>query len=267
MSKIISVVSLKGGVGKTTTALNLGSSLAKDFNKKVLIVDSNFAAPGIGLHFGIVNPDHTLQDVLANKTEVNNAVYKINTGLYILPSAFLSKNINMFTLKHKLNDLRQYYDYVILDTAPALTSSTISSISASDEVLVISNSNYLGLSATMRAVQLVNQKQIPIRGIVLNNVNGKSFELSKDDLELASKTKVIATIPTSQQFSEAMVDTTSLVLHNPKSSIAELYKCLAAKISETSLNKNPIKDKLKRLFKKKITQADVKKLLIENELR
>ena len=267
MSKIISIVSLKGGVGKTTTAINLGSSLSQDFNKKVLILDSNFSSPGVGLHFGVVNPENTVQDVLSNKTKINNAVYKINTGLYIMPANFLSKKVDMFTLKNKLNDLRQYYDYILLDTAPAINSSTITAISASDEALVVSNPDYLGLSATLRTVQLINQKQIPLRGIILNNVKNKSFELTKQDLEQASNAKIISTIPSSQQFSEAMINTTSLVLHNPKSTISKLYKDLAAKISETTVVKDPFKNKLKKLFKKSITQEEVEKLLIENEIK
>jgi len=62
--KIIGVISLKGGVGKTTTVANLGASLAKDFNKKVLVVDANFSAPNLGLHLGLVDPKTTIHDVL-----------------------------------------------------------------------------------------------------------------------------------------------------------------------------------------------------------
>ncbi|MBT3304713.1 AAA family ATPase [Candidatus Woesearchaeota archaeon] len=267
MSKIISVVSFKGGVGKTTTALNLGSALSKDLNKKVLIVDSNFSSPSVGLHFGIINPDNTFQDILKGKTSTNNAVYKINTGLYILPSAVLSKKVNMFTLKHKLNELRQFYDYVILDTSPSLNSSTTSAISASDEVLIVSNADYLGLSSTLKAISLINQKRIPIKGIVLNNISKKSSELTKEDIENATKIRVISTIPTSPQFSKAIVNTSSVVFHNPKSCITKLYTNLAAKITETNLKKDPFKHRIRQLFKKKITQEDVKKLLIENEIQ
>lgn len=267
MSKIISVVSFKGGVGKTTTAVNLGSVLSRDFNKKVLVVDTNFSSPGVGLHFGMTNQEHTLQDVLMNEAELNKAVYKVGTGLYVMPASLLSKNVNVFSLRNKLNDLRQFYDFIILDTAPALTSSTIESIAASDEALVVSHADYLGLSATLKAVQLANQKKVPVRGVVLNQTSSRSFELSKDELEQASNTKVIANIPFSKKFGESLSEASSLVLHQPDSSIAKLYNSLASRFADKKDKKDPFKNKLKKLFKKEITKEAIDKLLIENELK
>ena len=65
--RTIGIISLKGGVGKTTTVANLGAVLAKEFNKKVLVIDANFSAPNLGLHLGIVEPKVTIQDVLLNR--------------------------------------------------------------------------------------------------------------------------------------------------------------------------------------------------------
>lgn len=67
MGKVIGVISIKGGVGKTTVVSNLGATLAYEFGKKVLVIDANFSAANLGLHLGIVDPEITIHDVLAGK--------------------------------------------------------------------------------------------------------------------------------------------------------------------------------------------------------
>ena len=72
--KIIGIISLKGGVGKTSSVANLGAVLASEFNKKVLVVDANFSAPNLGLHLGLVEPKVTIHDVLLN-SKVSCKIY------------------------------------------------------------------------------------------------------------------------------------------------------------------------------------------------
>ena len=70
MSRVIGIISIKGGVGKTTTAVNLATVLANDFNKKVLLVDANYYAPNLNFHLGILDPINTLTDVLQDKIKI-----------------------------------------------------------------------------------------------------------------------------------------------------------------------------------------------------
>ena len=112
MGKSIGVISLKGGVGKTSVVVALGSAIA-DFNKKVLLVDGNLSAPNLGIHFKIINPEISLHHVLDREVNAKDAVQSLGK-LDILPSSiFTDKQINPLKLKDRLDYLKKKYDYII----------------------------------------------------------------------------------------------------------------------------------------------------------
>ena len=75
MGKIIGLISLKGGVGKTSCTANIGASLAKEFGKKVLLVDANFSVPNLAMHFGISDYSTTIQDAIMGNSTLQKAIY------------------------------------------------------------------------------------------------------------------------------------------------------------------------------------------------
>ena len=105
--KIIGIISLKGGVGKTSTVANLGAVLATNFNKKILVIDANFSAPNLGLHVGLVDPKTTIHDVMLNKASINEAIYKHDSGFHLIPGAYISRKLNPSKLKQKISFLKE----------------------------------------------------------------------------------------------------------------------------------------------------------------
>jgi septum site-determining protein MinD len=83
--RVISILSGKGGVGKTTTVANLGLALSMVFNKKVVLLDGNSTTPDLGLHLGMYSFPHTLEDVLMGKVSITEALYHHPQGISILP--------------------------------------------------------------------------------------------------------------------------------------------------------------------------------------
>ena len=114
-ARTIGIISIKGGVGKTSCTANLGAALANEFGKKVLLVDSNFTAPNLGLHFGIVDPQKTLHDALLDKIGIKEAILEYKEGFHILPSSLADRKVNPFKLKQKLQELKAHYDFILLD--------------------------------------------------------------------------------------------------------------------------------------------------------
>ena len=74
-AETIGIISIKGGVGKTTTVANLGAILASTFDKKVLLVDANISSPNLGYHFGFINKEFSLKDVLNDKLSIKNNTF------------------------------------------------------------------------------------------------------------------------------------------------------------------------------------------------
>src|SRR5574343_846101 len=98
MGKTIGIISIKGGVGKTSAVGAIGASLANDFGKKVLLVDANFSAPNLGLQLGLYSPEVTIHHVMDDKIHLKDAIYETGYGFDIVAGAQSYRKINTFKL-------------------------------------------------------------------------------------------------------------------------------------------------------------------------
>ncbi|MDA3836699.1 MAG: AAA family ATPase [Nanoarchaeota archaeon] len=229
-SKIFGIIALKGGVGKTTIASNIGTSLSKDFQKKVLIIDANFSTPHLGLHLGIVNPKYTLHHVLNDNHSIFEAIYQHELGFHVIPGKLSPFKIDPTILRERLEPLRNIYDVIIIDSSPSLNEEMYATMAASDELLVVSSPDYPTLSSTIHAISVAGQKGANIRGIVINRAYKKKFELSKKDIESASGTKILAIIPHDVKVLSALSKMTPVVAHSPKQDVSVKIKDLAGSL-------------------------------------
>ncbi|MDA3836507.1 MAG: AAA family ATPase [Nanoarchaeota archaeon] len=227
MGKVIGVISLKGGVGKTSSVVALGASLA-NLGKKVLLVDGNFSAPNLGLHLDIIEPEKTLHHVMAGEANVQDAIHEVMDFHVIPSSVFHNYNIDPLKLKNKLRSLRNQYDIILIDSSPAMNDETLSVILASDELLVVTTPDYSTLSMTLKSVNLAKKKGTQITGLILNKVHNKNFELSLGDVEKTSDVPVMAVIPHDVNVMKSQAHFTPSVYMRPRSSSSREYRKLAA---------------------------------------
>jgi len=247
--KTIGIVSIKGGVGKTTTAVNLASSLSSDFGKKVLLVDGNFSAPNVGLHLGMVDTVHTINSVLNDKSQAHEAVYEHNSGFHVLPASLKGEKTNPMKLKCKLQALRKYYDFIVIDSSPTLNEEMAATMAASDELLVVTTPDLPTLSNTMRAVKMAKEKNTPIVGLVLNKVKGSKYELKVSEIEEAANVPVVASLPSSYKVLEALTHVSPVVQHAPLNGASLEYKRLAAAVCGETFIEPSMVDKFKNSVK------------------
>lgn len=231
MGKVIGVLSLKGGVGKTSAVISLGCAFA-ELGKKVLLIDGNFSAPNLGIHLKIINPDITIHHVLSNLESINDSIIKLeNFNFDIIPaSVFYKDQINFFKLKDKIKYLKRKYDFIILDSSPSMNDETLAVMLASDQLFIVTTPDYPTLSMTIKAVKDAKSRGIKVDGLILNKVYNKSFELKISEIEDSADLPVLAVIPEDINIVKSLSNFVPLMIQNPRSKGSIEYKKLAGVI-------------------------------------
>jgi len=261
--KIIGVISIKGGVGKTTVVSNIAAAMAKQ-GRKVLAIDANFSAPNLGLHVGIVNKDKTVHEVIAGKIDASEAVYKSEAGFDIMPARLLPIKIDPLRLKRKISPLKNSYDFILIDSSPNLNEEMAATMAASDELIVVSSPDFPTLSCTMRAVKAAREKKVPIAGLVLNRVRNKKYELTLEEIESAAEVPIIGLMPEEEKVLESVSETKPVVLHAPGKDISVEYGKLAAALAGQKYKDKRLWSSVKSfLFNDSFTKVDINRTMMK----
>ncbi|NJD51798.1 MAG: septum site-determining protein MinD [Candidatus Methanoperedens sp.] len=227
--KIIALASGKGGVGKTTVALNIGFALAS-LNKKVLVVDTDISLPNLDLYTGLEKPMITLLEVLNGSSDVRNAIYQIQMGLNILPcgsSLQALKDVNMDKLGEIISELKNSdYDFIILDVPAGLSKFSILPVTYSDEVILVVNPEPASISDAQKVKGVAGLAGLNITGIIVNKYKKSIY----NDLGVKLGLPVIGVIPEDDSIIKSRDTKKPLILLKPKSPSAKALMKIAKKI-------------------------------------
>ncbi len=261
-AKIIGFISIKGGVGKTTTVANLGFILAKDFQKKVLVVDGNFSGPNLALHFGFTKPAHTLHDVLDGKVGLQKAIYEHGSGLHILPASLLGNNVDVSKFHQYIASLRGFYDLILIDSSPTLNNEMLATIMAADELFVLATPDYVTLASTLHAVKVARQRRTYISGIIINKIRGKKFELKLEDIQDATKIPIVSVLDDDEAVMKSLANGKPVSSLYGASDVSIGYKKLAAALVGERYMDKRLKSRFKTLFNKKLSQDEINRAIV-----
>ena len=252
MGKVVSIANQKGGVGKTTTAINLSAIIAKK-NKKVLLIDADpqgNATSGLGID---KNCELSTYDVLINDVELYNTIQKVDIKCLDLCPANMSlagaevqlvgAEDREYRLKRKIDKVRDSYDYIFIDCPPSLGLITLNSLTASDSVLIPVQCEYFaleGVGELLKTIDLVRRyynRNLTIEGAIMTMYDVRT-KLSNQVVKEVNKyfeNKVFETvIPRNVRLSEAPSYGKPIVVYDPLSKGARSYD----KLSKEFLKKN-----------------------------
>ncbi|MEM4259334.1 MAG: cell division ATPase MinD [Candidatus Pacearchaeota archaeon] len=236
MPKLITITSGKGGVGKTTTAINLGAAL-NAFGKDVVVLDANLTTPNIGLHLGAPLVPVSLNHVLSGKANVTDAIYEHESGTKIVPSSLSVKelrNINHSRLKEVGKKLKKIADYVIYDSAAGLGEEAIAAIESGDEMIIVTNPEIPAVTDALKAAKVIEKMGKKIKGVIVTRVKGSKYEMPVTNIKEMLELPILGVIPEDAKVQEALLMKDALMHTHPNSKAAKAYKKIAAKIAGIS---------------------------------
>jgi septum site-determining protein MinD len=232
MTRIISVVSGKGGVGKTTLVSNLGASLVKR-GKNVIILDGNVTTPNLSLHLGIPFYPITLHDVLNKKAPIESAIYHHESGLKIIPASLsfdAIKDISMERFQAILLHLLGKADIVIVDAAAGLGREALAAINVADDLIVVTNPELPAVTDALKTIKIAEEKGTRILGVVVNRIRGLKHELSLGEIKSILEVPIIGAVPEDMAVPKSIAKRIPVVHHKPKSRASLEFQRLAARI-------------------------------------
>lgn len=231
--RVYAIASGKGGTGKTTTALNLGTSLAI-LGKKTIVVDTDIGMANLGLLVGLEKSRITLHEVLSGEADIKDAIYDGPSGLKVVPSGLSLKGFqksNPEKLKQLIPILSEGMDYVLIDTPPGISKDGLIPLSVADRVILVVNPDLSSLADAMKTKALAELLGKTVEGVVLNSAQLEKTEINRNKVQELLGVAVLETIPLDANVKRSAALKEPVVTRAPTSPASIAFRRLASRIA------------------------------------
>lgn len=230
MTRVITVASGKGGVGKTTVTSNLGVALST-YGERTVVLDADIAMANLELVLGMEGKSVTLHEVLSGEAEIEEAIYEGPGGVMIVPAGISLegiRNVNVNRLEDALTKLMEDTDILLIDAPAGLEKDALAALASADELLLVTNPEVPAISDALKTKIIASKLGVNILGVVINREQHDKTFLTAEEIETILEVPVIAVVPNDPEVSRAAAFGEPVVIKNPTSQVTNAIMKLAA---------------------------------------
>jgi septum site-determining protein MinD len=241
MVRVYTLASGKGGTGKTTVTVNLGTCLAQ-LGKETFIMDADIGMANLGLVLGLEDVPITLHEVLAGKANVKDAIYQGPAGLKVVPSGISLQGFQQADpekLKDVLKELVNLCDYLLIDAPAGISRDGVIPLAIADEVILVVNPELSSIVDALKTKILTEVVGGHVMGAILNRAGIEKTEFVSQKMEKVLGVKVIGTIPEDPNIRKAASFKTPVVIKYPDSGASFALKKIAANMAGIPFKEAP----------------------------
>lgn len=243
MVRVYTIASGKGGTGKTTTTLNLGTALAM-LGKKTIVLDADIGMANLGLLLGLERSKITLHEVLSGSAKISEAVYDGPAGLKVVPSGLSLKGFQKSrpdVLREVMETLVDGMDYVLIDAPAGISKDGVIPLAVADKVILVVNPELASMADALKTKALTEMLGRSIEGAILNRAELEKTELNRNKVSELLGVKILEIIPEDANVRRAAAFKEPVVIRTPTSPASVAFRKLAAQIAGEKFIETAIK--------------------------
>lgn len=226
--RIIGLLSGKGGVGKTTSTINIGTALTR-LGKNVIIIDGNLTTPNLSLQLGSPIFETDIHKILKSRTNINNAIQEKN-NLKFIPGNISLDALENVRLEKFYKEIRKLdADFILVDGPAGLGKEAINIIDSCDEFIIITNPEMPAVTDALKTIKLIESMNKNVLGVLVTRKRDK-FNLKLKQIENLVEKPIIGVIPEDEKVSEALMKRNPVLITHPRAKSSRAYKKLASRI-------------------------------------
>ncbi len=248
MNRVIGVLSGKGGVGKTTVAVNLAGALM-GFNKNTLLVDADIKMSGLGLQIGMYYFPVTLNDVLNSEANILEALYVHSSGLRIIPASVCAQDADISRFGEILSNPLLENNVILMDCPPGLEDNVTSLLDFCQEAIIVTTPDIPAITDVVRTLSAIEKTKVRPIGVIVNRFRkNDSEQLTISEIEDVCGLPIIGVIHEDDEIRKSVFQRVPNIFTHPDSRNSNEFKKIAASLC--GLAYEPRQGLLKRLFRR-----------------